>query len=231
LADFHGPAPERSQFVRLCYKNWPFVSSGQAAGAPIIPAVQGRDEERAFRSELGTGVESRKEERGFAGGAKGSSTDSRKRYSQCRDFFLQLRRGALATGWTSAPSGGVRRIRGVFLNPMFFHDFLKAIFLSEIDQRDVRRRPMVKLLMAHWFTQANRAVSRSNGQRLAPAIFPSCTSAANGNGSGDGRARSPQRNAAPGRRPASKFLQSCDNTSELGEIGKILMMRIIFIVG
>jgi TnpA family transposase len=29
LADFHGPAPERSQFVRLCYKNWPFVSSGR----------------------------------------------------------------------------------------------------------------------------------------------------------------------------------------------------------
>jgi hypothetical protein len=28
LADFRGPAPERSQFVRLCYKNWPFVSSG-----------------------------------------------------------------------------------------------------------------------------------------------------------------------------------------------------------
>ena len=28
LADFRGPVPERSQFVRLCYKNCPFVSSG-----------------------------------------------------------------------------------------------------------------------------------------------------------------------------------------------------------
>ena len=33
-ADFHGPAPERSQFVRLCYKNWPFVSSGRQALVP-----------------------------------------------------------------------------------------------------------------------------------------------------------------------------------------------------
>src|SRR5215472_14755677 len=31
LADFRGPAPARSQFVRLCYKNCPFVSSGPAA--------------------------------------------------------------------------------------------------------------------------------------------------------------------------------------------------------
>jgi hypothetical protein len=29
LADFRGPAPARSRFVRLCYKNCPFVSSGQ----------------------------------------------------------------------------------------------------------------------------------------------------------------------------------------------------------
>jgi Transposase DDE domain group 1 len=38
LADFHGPAPERSQFVRLCYKNWPFVSSGRAA--PLLRQLQ-----------------------------------------------------------------------------------------------------------------------------------------------------------------------------------------------
>src|SRR2546423_12431510 len=30
LQDFRGPAPERSQFVRLCYKDGPFVSSGLA---------------------------------------------------------------------------------------------------------------------------------------------------------------------------------------------------------
>jgi hypothetical protein len=29
-ADF-GPAAQRSRFVRLCYKNWPFVSSGRPA--------------------------------------------------------------------------------------------------------------------------------------------------------------------------------------------------------
>ena len=28
-ADF-GPAAQRSRFVPLCYKNWPFVSSGQS---------------------------------------------------------------------------------------------------------------------------------------------------------------------------------------------------------
>ena len=32
LADFRGPVPKRSQFVRLCYKNWPFVSSGLRPG-------------------------------------------------------------------------------------------------------------------------------------------------------------------------------------------------------
>src|SRR6478672_1579775 len=41
-ADF-GPAAQRSRFVRLCYKNWPFVSSGHGirrdagAGTPIGP--------------------------------------------------------------------------------------------------------------------------------------------------------------------------------------------------
>ena len=34
LADFRGAAPARSQFVRLCYKNCPFVSSGPTAGRP-----------------------------------------------------------------------------------------------------------------------------------------------------------------------------------------------------
>jgi hypothetical protein len=29
--DFPGPTPERSQFVRLCQKNWPFVSSAVVA--------------------------------------------------------------------------------------------------------------------------------------------------------------------------------------------------------
>jgi hypothetical protein len=54
-------------------------------------------------------------ERGLAGGAKGSSAASFHRYSQCRYSFYRLRRGALAACRTSAPSGGVRRIRGVFL--------------------------------------------------------------------------------------------------------------------
>jgi type IV secretory pathway TraG/TraD family ATPase VirD4 len=39
-ADF-GPAAQRSRFVRLCYKNWPFVSSGliDEAGTSPIPGL------------------------------------------------------------------------------------------------------------------------------------------------------------------------------------------------
>jgi hypothetical protein len=39
-ADF-GPAAQRSRFVRLCYKNWPFVSSGQQGGFPVERAALG----------------------------------------------------------------------------------------------------------------------------------------------------------------------------------------------
>ena len=42
LADFHGPAPERSQFVRLCYKNGPFVSSGRKGRVPGRAARRSR---------------------------------------------------------------------------------------------------------------------------------------------------------------------------------------------
>src|SRR2546421_2413275 len=36
LADFRGPTPARSQFVRLCYKNWPLVSSSHPGIAEIV---------------------------------------------------------------------------------------------------------------------------------------------------------------------------------------------------
>ena len=39
LADFRGPAPARSQFVRLCYKNCPFVSSGHF-GEDAMPSIK-----------------------------------------------------------------------------------------------------------------------------------------------------------------------------------------------
>jgi uncharacterized protein (DUF4415 family) len=42
-------------------------------------------------------------------------------------ILFRLRRGALATCWTSAPVGGVRRIRGLS-NPMFFTIFWRASF-------------------------------------------------------------------------------------------------------
>jgi hypothetical protein len=38
---FRGPAPERSQFVRLCYKSWPFVSSGQGSEGGHMAAQDG----------------------------------------------------------------------------------------------------------------------------------------------------------------------------------------------
>ena len=50
MADFHGPAPERSQFVRLCYKNWPFVSSGRR---DALKMVQRRAKAAGIRTKIG----------------------------------------------------------------------------------------------------------------------------------------------------------------------------------
>jgi len=66
--------------------------------------LQGRDEERAFpvRTRNWQFKEGRKR---LCGGAKGSSAASLLRHGLYRLFF-RLRHGALAAGWTSAPSWG-----------------------------------------------------------------------------------------------------------------------------
>jgi hypothetical protein len=43
LADFRRPALPHSQFVRLCYKNWPFVSSGRHSGLLVGADVHPTD--------------------------------------------------------------------------------------------------------------------------------------------------------------------------------------------
>lgn len=84
--------------------------------------LQGRDEERAyFRSEQGTG-RVRKKGRGLAGGAKGSRAASFHRHSQYRTSFYRLRRGALATGWTSAPSWGRKTNTGGLSSCLIFRN-------------------------------------------------------------------------------------------------------------
>ena len=67
-----------------------------------------------FRSELGTGRVKEGRKRLGEGVQRAAAQPAGNNTSRCRNSFYRLRRGALATGWTSAPCGGVRRTRGFF---------------------------------------------------------------------------------------------------------------------
>ena len=88
---------------------------GRAPGAAMRKILQGRDEEQGLPVRTRNWQFKGRKKEAWRGGAKGSRTASRKRYSRCQYSFYRLRRGALATGWTSAPFRGRKTNTGAFL--------------------------------------------------------------------------------------------------------------------